>query len=51
MKLIDEEYIQVKSEMQNILYKIAINSLMYAMVAKRVDVIFSVSVVSQHIFK
>lgn len=51
MKLMDEEFIQVKGEMQSIPYKAAIGSLMYTMVATRVDLTYVVSVVSQHMSK
>ncbi len=37
--------------MERILYKQAVGSLMYAMVATWVDLVYVVSVINQHMFK
>jgi len=51
VKLKDEEYKVVKAEMQDVPYKTAVGSLMYAMVATRPDLAFLMNVVSQHMVK
>ena len=50
-KLTDEEFEAVKEEMQDVPYKAAVGSLMYAMVATRADLAFPMSVVSQYMAK
>jgi transposase InsO family protein len=50
-KLTDEQYETVKVEMEDVPYKAAVGSLMYAMVATRADLAFPMSVVSQHMAK
>ena len=50
-KLTDEEFEEVRADMQGVPYKAAVGCLMYAMVATRPDLAFPVSVVSQHMSK
>ena len=50
-KLMDEEFEEVRADMQGVPYKAAVGCLMYAMVATRPDLAFPVSVVSQHMSK
>ena len=50
-KLTNEEFEEVRAEMQGVPYKSAVGCLMYAMVATRPDLAFPVSVVSQHMSK
>ena len=47
----DEEHEEHMQEMQGVLYKEAVGSLMYAMVATRADIAFAMSVVSQFMSK
>lgn len=51
LKLTEEEFEEVHMEMQGIPYNPAVGSLMFAMVATRVDLAFSMSVVSQFMSK
>ena len=51
VKLSTEEFEKVRVEMQDVPYKEAVGSLMYAMVATRPDLAFPMSVVSQHMAK
>jgi hypothetical protein len=46
LKLSDEEFVNVQRKMEGIPYKAGVGSLMYAMVAMRVDISFVVSTVS-----
>ena len=50
-KLTEEEFEEVRADMQGVPYKAAVGCLMYAMVATRPDLAFPVSVVSQHMSK
>ena len=50
-KLTDEEFEEVRADMQGVPYKAAVGCLMYATVATRPDLAFPVSVVSQHMSK
>jgi hypothetical protein len=47
LKLTEEEFQGIEKEMQNIPYKAAVGSLMYAMVGTRPDLAFPVSMVSR----
>ena len=51
LKLSDEEFGNVQMEMEGMPYKAAVGSLMYAMVATRPDLTFTVSTVSQFMAK
>nr|PNR58443.1 hypothetical protein PHYPA_005438 [Physcomitrium patens] len=51
MKLTDEEFDEVKGQIQGIPYKAVVCSLMYAMVGTRMELAYAVSVMSQHISK
>ena len=46
-KLSEGEYKEHSHKMKNILYQEAVESLMYAMVATRLDLAFAVSVISR----
>ena len=50
-KLLDGEFDNVQKEMKDVPYKAGVGSLMYAMVATKVDVTFAVSLVSQFLSK
>lgn len=50
-KLTNEEYDKEASKMEDVPYKSAVGSLMYAMVATRPDLAFAISTVSQHMAK
>jgi hypothetical protein len=47
LKLTEEEFQGIQEEMQGIIYKAGVGSLMYAMVGTRPDLAFPVSMVSQ----
>jgi hypothetical protein len=51
LKLTEEEFQGIEEEMQNIPYKAAVGSLMYAMVGTRPDLAFPVSMVSQFMLR
>ena len=51
LKLSDEKIVNVQREMEGVLYKARIGSLVYAMVATRADIAFAVSTVSQFMSK
>ena len=51
LRLSDEEFGNVKMEMEGVPYKAAVGSLMYAMVGTRPDLAFAVSTVSQFMAK
>jgi hypothetical protein len=51
LKLTEEEFEEIQGEMQSILYKATVGSLMYAMVGTRIDLAFPVSMVSQFMSK
>jgi hypothetical protein len=51
LKLSDEKFGNVQMEMEGVPYKAAVGSLMYAMVATRPDLTFTVSTVSQFMAK
>jgi hypothetical protein len=43
LKLLDEKIVNVQRKMEGVLYKVGVGSLMYAMVATRYDIAFTVS--------
>ena len=51
LRLSDEGFMNVQRKMEVVLYKAGIGSLMYAMVSKRADIAFAVSMVSQFMSK
>ena len=51
LKLSNEEFINVQREMESVSYKAKVGSLMYAMVATRANIAFTVSTVSQFMSK
>ena len=47
LKLSDEEFKNVQREIENVLYKVGVRSLNYAMVETRLDLAFAVSILIQ----
>ena len=50
-KLSDEEFMNVQREIEGVPYKAGVGSVMYAMVATRVNIAFAVSMMSQFMLK
>lgn len=51
MKLKNKDFIQVKDEIKSIIFKTIVVSLIYAIMATSLNLIFSINFVSQYIFK
>jgi hypothetical protein len=51
LKLSDEKFVNVQSEMEGVAYNVGVRSLMYVMVATTVDILFAMSTVSQFMSK